>query len=150
MNMVCGNYIAGEWVIGSETTPDVNPSNTGDIVGDFPRASAADTDRAIMAASAAFPAWSRTTPQQRHDVLKRISDEILVRKDEIGHLISREAHSSARPSASSAIYMFGSTLSASGSLERSSVDPGWTFSSCHMPDAAMSAIDAVDGSFAST
>jgi acyl-CoA reductase-like NAD-dependent aldehyde dehydrogenase len=90
MNIVGRNYIAGEWIIGSETTPDVNPSNTGDIVGDFPRASAADTDRAIMAASAAFPAWSRTTPQQRHDVLKRIGDEILVRKDEIGHLLSRE------------------------------------------------------------
>ncbi len=90
MNIVGRNYIAGEWVIGSETTPDVNPSNTGDIVGDFPRASAADAYRAIMAASAVFPAWSRTTPQQRHDVLKRIGDEILARKDEIGRLLSRE------------------------------------------------------------
>src|SRR6266516_7011262 len=90
MNIVGRNYIAGEWVIGSETTPDVNPSNTGDIVGDFPRASAADAYRAIMAASAVFHAWSRTTPQQRHDVLKRIGDEILARKDEIGRLLSRE------------------------------------------------------------
>ncbi len=84
------NYIAGEWVEAAETAPDLNPSNTADVIGHFPRASRADAGRAIAAAADAFPAWSRSTPQARHDALKRIGDEILARKDELGRLLSRE------------------------------------------------------------
>ena len=84
------NYIAGEWVGGSETAPDLNPSNTDDIVGHFSRASTAEAECAIAAAKDAFPAWSRSSPQVRHDILKRVGDELLARKDEIGALLSRE------------------------------------------------------------
>ena len=83
------NFIAGEWVAG-EGIPNVNPSNTDDIVGLYARATAEDTANAIAAAKAAFPAWSRSGIQQRHDILKAASDEILRRKDEIGRLLSRE------------------------------------------------------------
>lgn len=84
------NFIAGEWVAAQDAAPDINPSNTADVVGEFPRASKAETERAIEAARAAFPAWSRTTIQERHDILKRISDEILARKEELGRILSRE------------------------------------------------------------
>jgi alpha-ketoglutaric semialdehyde dehydrogenase len=84
------NFIAGEWVAAADVAPDINPSNTNDVVGEFPRASAADTERAIAAARAAFPAWSRSSIQERHDILKRIGEEILAHKDEIGRLLSRE------------------------------------------------------------
>ena len=84
------NYIAGEWLGASESSPSFNPSNTDDVVGVFPRASAADAERAIAAAKAAFPAWSRSSIQERHDILKRVGDEILARKDELGRLLSRE------------------------------------------------------------
>jgi len=84
------NYIAGEWVAASEVSPDINPSNTQDVVGEFARASAADAERAIDAAYDAFPAWSRSSIQQRHDILKAVGDEILARKEELGRLLSRE------------------------------------------------------------
>ncbi|KZE36710.1 aldehyde dehydrogenase family protein [Chelatococcus daeguensis] len=84
------NFIAGEWVAGHDATRNINPSNTNDVIGEYSRASAADTERAIAAAKAAFPAWARTTPQERHDILKRAGDEILARKDELGRLLSRE------------------------------------------------------------
>ena len=90
MTLHARNFIAGEWVPASDLAPDVNPSNTAEIVGHFPRATKADTERAIAAARAAFPGWSRSTLQERHDVLKRISDEILARKDELGAILSRE------------------------------------------------------------
>lgn len=90
MTEAARNFIAGEWVAASDAAPNLNPSNTGDVVGHFPRASAADTERAIAAAKAAFPAWSRTGIQERHDILKRISDEIIARKDELGRLLARE------------------------------------------------------------
>lgn len=83
------NYVAGEWVDG-EAIPNINPSNTDEIVGTYARASADDVKRAIAAAKEAFPAWSRSGIQQRHDILKATSDEILNRRQEIGRLLSRE------------------------------------------------------------
>jgi aldehyde dehydrogenase (NAD+) len=83
------NYIGGEWVDG-ESAPDINPSNTDEIVGHYARATTGDVNNAIAAAKAAFPSWSRSGIQQRHDILKAASDEILKRREEIGRLLSRE------------------------------------------------------------
>jgi len=90
MSDVNKNYIAGEWVAGEAVSRDVNPSNTDDVVGLYAHASAAQVERAAAAAKAAFPAWSRTTPQERHDILLRASTEILARRDELGRLLARE------------------------------------------------------------
>jgi alpha-ketoglutaric semialdehyde dehydrogenase len=84
------NFIAGEWIKGDKVTRNINPSNTDDVIGEYVQAGVADVERAIASARAAFPAWSRTTPQERHDILKRVGDEILARKDELGKLLSRE------------------------------------------------------------
>ena len=83
------NLIAGTWTDG-EAIDNVNPSDTNDVVGRYARATAKDAARAIAAARDAFPAWSRSGIQQRHDILKMASDEILARKDEIGRLLARE------------------------------------------------------------
>ncbi|MFO1107073.1 MAG: aldehyde dehydrogenase family protein [Amaricoccus sp.] len=83
------NLIDGEWVAG-EAIPNHNPANSAEIVGTYARASAADAERAIAAAKAAFPAWSRSGPLERHTVLSRAAAEILARKEELGTLLSRE------------------------------------------------------------
>ncbi len=90
MSDVKENYLAGEWVAGDDASRDVNPSNTDDVVGVYARASAAQVERAVAAARAAFPAWSRSTPQERHDILLRASTEILARREELGRLLARE------------------------------------------------------------
>ena len=90
MSDIFKNLIAGEWVEGASANANINPSNTKDVVGQYARASRAQADEAIAAAKAAFPAWSRTTPQERYEILKKASDEILARKDELGRLLSRE------------------------------------------------------------
>jgi aldehyde dehydrogenase (NAD+) len=84
------NYIAGEWVGGTQGAESINPSNTRDVVGVFARGSVDDAKRAIAAAKQAFPQWSRSGIQQRHDLLKKIGDEILARKEELGRLLARE------------------------------------------------------------
>jgi alpha-ketoglutaric semialdehyde dehydrogenase len=84
------NYIAGEFAAGTNLTRNINPSDTDDVVGEYAQGSAADVNNAVAAAKVAFPAWSRTTPQERFDILKKASDEILTRKDELGRLLSRE------------------------------------------------------------
>src|SRR5690606_9319311 len=84
------NFIAGRWTDGAEAADNINPSDTGDVVGRYARASREQTEQAIAAARAAFPAWSRSGIQQRHDILKKVSDEIVARKDELGKLLARE------------------------------------------------------------
>ena len=84
------NIIGGERVASGNITRNINPSNTDDVVGEYAQASKADAERAIAAAKAAFPKWARSTPQERHDCLKKIGEEILARKDELGRLLSRE------------------------------------------------------------
>ena len=83
------NLIDGEWVDG-EAVPNINPSNTDEVVGQYARATLQDTHRAIAAAKAAFPAWSRSGILERHSILTKASQEILARKDELGALLSRE------------------------------------------------------------
>ena len=83
------NLIGGEWV-GGEAVPNINPSDTNDVVGDYARATKADAQAAIAAAKAAFPKWSRSGLLERHAVLRKASDEIVARKDELGKLLSRE------------------------------------------------------------
>ena len=90
MTAILKNFIGGEWVDGSGVTKNINPSNTNDVVGEYAKADKAQTEKAIAAAKAAFPAWAQSTPQVRYDALNKISLEILARKEELGRLLARE------------------------------------------------------------
>ncbi|MBK3665807.1 aldehyde dehydrogenase family protein [Bradyrhizobium diazoefficiens] len=90
MTAILKNFIGGEWVDGSGLTRNINPSNTNDLVGEYAKADKAQTEKAIAAAKAAFPAWAHSTPQQRYDSLNKISLEIIARKEELGRLLARE------------------------------------------------------------
>ena len=84
------NFINGEWVAGASAIPNINPSDTSDVIGLYAQADEAQTLSAVAAAKAAFPAWSMGGIQQRHDILDAIGSEILARKDELGRMLSRE------------------------------------------------------------
>ena len=84
------NLINGEWVAGASTLPNINPSDTSDVIGHYAQADEAQTEAAIASARAAFPGWSQSTPQQRFDVLDAVGSELIARKDEIGRMLSRE------------------------------------------------------------
>jgi acyl-CoA reductase-like NAD-dependent aldehyde dehydrogenase len=84
------NFIAGEWLAGSEVNRNINPSDTDDVVGDYARADAAQALQAIDAAFDARLPWQRKTAEERSDALDRIGTEILARRDELGRLLARE------------------------------------------------------------
>jgi aldehyde dehydrogenase (NAD+) len=88
--MLYRNFIGGEFHDASNATDNINPSNTNDVIAQFASGTRADADAAVAAAKAAFPAWARSTPQQRYDVLKTASDEIFARKEELGRILARE------------------------------------------------------------
>jgi len=90
MSTTYPNLIDGQSIDSAERTPDINPSNLKDVVGEFAAASVSDLESAITSASAALKKWSHSTPQERFDVLDRAGSEILARKEELGRLLSRE------------------------------------------------------------
>ncbi len=84
------NLINGEWVAGARSRPNINPSDTRDIIDDYAQADAAQVEQAIAAARAAFPSWAMRSPQERFDALDRVGAELLARADELGDLLARE------------------------------------------------------------
>lgn len=84
------NYIAGEWQEGTATVKNINPADTSDVIGEYATADAEQTKAAIAAARSAFPSWSQGGIQQRSELLDRIGQKILDRKQELGELLARE------------------------------------------------------------
>ncbi|MEO8105716.1 MAG: aldehyde dehydrogenase family protein [Actinomycetes bacterium] len=84
------HLIDGVDVAGDAYTANVNPSDTGDVIGEFAHGSADDARAAVDAASRALPRWAFASPQERADVLDRAGTEVIERADELGDLLARE------------------------------------------------------------
>jgi len=84
------NLIGGQWLAGASYSPNLNPSDLSDVIGEYTQASAEQLDAAVQAARAAFPAWSVSNIQARADALDKIATEILARREELGTLLARE------------------------------------------------------------
>lgn len=78
--------IGGAFERGSEAEETVLNPRTGSMILALPEASAEQIDRAVAAAQAAFPAWSRTTPAERSALLLRIADAIEADGEELARL----------------------------------------------------------------
>jgi alpha-ketoglutaric semialdehyde dehydrogenase len=86
------NFIGGEWVESStgRTFENHNPARRSELIGRWPRSGPEDVDRAVAAAKAAFPEWSRTPAPERGAYLKRVGDLLTDRKEEIARAATRE------------------------------------------------------------
>ncbi|MCU9849934.1 aldehyde dehydrogenase family protein [Defluviimonas sp. WL0024] len=85
-------YINGAWVgpgAGARTMPVENPA-TEEIVGEVAIGSAEDADRAILAARAAFPAFSVKPASERIALLKRVREVYLSRAEDLAQAMSVE------------------------------------------------------------
>jgi aldehyde dehydrogenase (NAD+) len=84
-------YIDGAWVpSGGTGTIDVYGAATEEVVGRIPDGVAADVDRAVAAAKAAFGAWSVTAAEERAKHLQRIQEGLMARQAELAELIATE------------------------------------------------------------
>lgn len=84
-------YINGGWCSPATpaSSPVVNPA-TESVVAEVASGSAADVDRAVAAALAAFPRWSATSAETRASLLGKIYDLILERKESLAQALSLE------------------------------------------------------------
>jgi aldehyde dehydrogenase (NAD+) len=84
-------YIDGAWVEPSGSgTLEVIDSTTEELFATIPAGDAADIDRAVAAAKAAFAGWSEQPAAERGKLLRRVADALEARVDEIAAVISHE------------------------------------------------------------
>src|SRR5690606_1068981 len=67
----------------------INPA-TEDVAGHISLGSAEDVDRAVKAAKKAFETWSRTSREERIDVMERIIAEYQKRYEDMAKAITEE------------------------------------------------------------
>ena len=85
------SWVGGRRVAGtSGRSSDVVDPSTGERVVEVELAGPADVDRAVAAARAAFPAWSRTTPAERSGVLVRLAALLDERAEELAVTETRQ------------------------------------------------------------
>jgi aldehyde dehydrogenase (NAD+) len=84
-------FIGGEWVdpLGGGTL-EVIDSTTEQVMGRVPEGTAADVDRAVAAARAAFEVWSQVPAYDRAQACLGIGMKLAERGEEIAALVSRE------------------------------------------------------------
>jgi len=84
-------YIGGAWVAPRDGRDHavINPS-TEEPCATISLGGQADTDAAVAAARAAFPAWAATDPAVRRALCARILDQYLAREEEMARAISLE------------------------------------------------------------
>jgi aldehyde dehydrogenase (NAD+) len=84
-------YIDGQWVdpVGLKTLDVENPA-TEQVAGRIALGSAADVDKAVAAARRAFESWSRTSREERLDVLQRILAEYQKRFGDLVTAVTEE------------------------------------------------------------
>src|SRR5881396_3315239 len=86
------NFIAGEWAepTSREYFENRNPADQNDLIGLFPRSGAADMQRAIASAQRGFARWSKTPAPGRGQVLQRVAQLLVERKEAIARAMTRE------------------------------------------------------------
>src|SRR5205814_1669790 len=86
------NYIGGEWVASQsgEWFENVNPADTRDCVGRFPLSTAADIGRAVASARDAADKWRRLPAPRRAEILFRLGELLIRRKDAFAREMTRE------------------------------------------------------------
>src|SRR5438034_685454 len=86
------NFIAGEWVAPRTGAyfENRNPADWDDVIGCFPRSGPEDVTQAVASARRGFAQWSKTPAPVRGEVLHRVGDLLVQRKEDIARAMTRE------------------------------------------------------------
>lgn len=86
------NFIGGGWraARNGETFASTNPANTQEVIGSYPKSTAADLEDAIDAAAQAQPGWAATPAPERGEILLRTALLLEQHKEELATLMTRE------------------------------------------------------------
>ncbi len=86
------NFINGSWVDAKsgKTFENRNPANWDEMIGTFPKSGKEDVEEAVQAARKAFESWRLVPAPKRGDILKKVGDLMVERKEDLAHMMTRE------------------------------------------------------------
>jgi succinate-semialdehyde dehydrogenase/glutarate-semialdehyde dehydrogenase len=82
-------YIDGQWVDGNGTLDVIDPSD-GSVIAKVATAGDAEIEAALAAADRAAPAWAKTAPRTRGEILRKAFELMTQEADYLAELISKE------------------------------------------------------------
>ena len=82
-------YIDGQWVDGNGTLDVIDPSD-GSVIAKVATAGDAQIETALAAADRAAPAWAKTAPRVRAEILRKAFELMTQEADYLAELISKE------------------------------------------------------------
>ena len=82
-------YIDGQWVDGNGTLDVIDPSD-GSVIAKVATAGNAEIEAALAAAHRAAPAWAKTAPRVRAEILRKAFELMTQEADYLAELISKE------------------------------------------------------------
>ncbi len=86
------NYIDGKWVdaLSGATFENRNPAHWDEVVGTFPKSGKQDVELAVKAARKAFDSWRLVPAPKRGDIMRKVGDLMVARKEELARQMTRE------------------------------------------------------------
>ena len=82
-------YIDGQWVDGNGTLDVIDPSD-GSVIAKVATAGDTEIEAALAAADRAAPAWAKTAPRVRAEMLRKAFELMIQEADYLAELISKE------------------------------------------------------------
>lgn len=85
------NFIGGQWVTAhtGQIFSSLNPA-TEELIAEVEQSDVHDIDSAVNAAAKAYESWRLTPAPKRGEILFRVGQILLERKEELAHLLTRE------------------------------------------------------------
>ena len=86
------NYIGGKWAPSEsgEVFENINPADTGDVIGRFQLSTSDDVNAAVNAAQSAFDGWRSMPAPKRAEILFRLGEILIRNKDRFTRDMTRE------------------------------------------------------------
>ncbi len=116
-------FVGGRWVpsTGSGSIAVID-STSEEVIGTVPEGTVEDIDRAVTAASEAFPAWSATPVGDRTALLTRVSETLGQRMEDLAALITHEV---GMPLVLSQLVQVGLPMASFGAMAQVAADFTW-------------------------
>src|SRR5512140_2742716 len=86
------NFIDGNWVDAKSgrTFENRKPALWTEVIGLFPQSGKEDVDAAVKAARNAFESWRLVPAPKRGDIMRKVGDLLVSRKEDIAREMTRE------------------------------------------------------------
>lgn len=86
------NFIGGKWVDAKsgQTFENRNPAYWDEVIGTFPKSGKEDVEEAVRSARKAFEQWRLVPAPRRGDILRKVGDLLVARKEDLSRQMTRE------------------------------------------------------------